>query len=324
MKSAPFRSLARFRRMAALLAIVCWFGALPAAAQSASDVIRRGNEAFDAGRFEEALAIYNEVPEAGDRPPPVELLHNRAAALFKLGRTADAREAWVRAAGQRDAKFEAACRYNIGNTHYAEAIAHATAGQPSAKAAMESLGKAIEQYRDALRIDPQLASARANLELAAQLLKALELMSQNEDPQPGSQPSQDQQQQQPQPSSQPNERDPNQPADPNSDNPPDQSGEEPREPSDDDSSQQPQDNPDSQPGDPNQSQPPQGEAQTQPVETPQASQPANDAEPAQPEEVRMTEEEARRLLQKIRDAEKARREALLRRMRGPRPVDRDW
>lgn len=41
--------------------------------------------------------------------------------------------------------------------------------------------------------------------------------------------------------------------------------------------------------------------------------------------VRLTPEQAERLLQKVRDAEKARREALRARERGKqRPVERDW
>jgi hypothetical protein len=55
---------------------------------------------------------------------------------------------------------------------------------------------------------------------------------------------------------------------------------------------------------------------------------ANQPQPVElehdPNGVNMSQQEAERLLQMIRDAEKARREALRLRMRGPGPVEKDW
>ncbi|MBU0618395.1 MAG: hypothetical protein KKI02_11815, partial [Planctomycetes bacterium] len=173
------------------------------------ELINEGNDHFEAGRYAEALEAYDQIGDEPDELLVAELLHNRAATHFKLGQLDEARELWVRAAGLRDEKFEATARYNLGNCDYADAL-QAVQGQ-DAQASLELLGRAIQQYRDTLKLDPQVSHARANLELAAQLKKQIEeLAEQQPQSQPSSQPSQqDQQQQQSssQPSSQPSESD---------------------------------------------------------------------------------------------------------------------
>ncbi|RMF83243.1 MAG: hypothetical protein D6744_04995, partial [Planctomycetota bacterium] len=164
------------------------------AADDPRDAIAKGNAAFDAGRYREALEAYAGVDENADPDLLPELLNNRAAAHFKLGAYDDARELWVRAAPLRDAAFEALARYNIGNCHYAEALqavrppdardsSSAMASPDDAtdvSGALERLDHAIESYREALRLDPSLTDARANLELAAQLKKRIEEQAQKQ------------------------------------------------------------------------------------------------------------------------------------------------
>lgn len=300
--------------------------------------IREGNEHFAAGRYAEALEAYEQVPIEGRTPPDYlpELLHNRAAALFKLGRLDDARELWVRAAGLRDATFEAQMHYNTGNVHYAEALrslGRAWEGQgpdPSsqqnqppggvgdAAAAARCLERAIERYRDALRLDPQLASARANLELAVRLRKLLEQYPPSSQPQSQPDPNRSQENDRQQPQSQSASQPSSQPS----------PGGEDREPQGDPHRQPP---PDSQPqSSADESEAGEQQEPNQPAPDPnQLPEPdANQVEPREPEDdpngVHMTMQEAERLLQLIRDAEKARREALRLRLRGPRPVEKDW
>ncbi|NUQ50365.1 MAG: hypothetical protein HUU27_10675, partial [Phycisphaerae bacterium] len=278
-------------------------------------LMEQGHADYQAGRYQEALAAFERVPEEGNERILPELLHDKAAALFKLGRLDDARELWVRAAGLRDAAFEAQSRYNIGNCHYEKALEAASADPPQPPAALKLLDEAVAQYRDSLRLDPRNANARANLELAARLKKQIEEQpppQSQPQSQPSSQPNQDQQDEQDQdqqqnPQSQPSDRsDPQQ-----QQQPPDNDQQDPN------SQQRRQPQPD--PNDPNRQQDP----NSAPRPEPQSSQ--DDAAGEQPPspEIRMSPEEAQRLLQMIRDAEKARREALRARQR-IRPVDKDW
>ena len=284
-------------------------------ASTPREVIEQGNEHYAAERYEEALASYQQASEAADNPFGAELLHNQAAAQFKLGKLEEARELWVRALALKDAAFEARARYNLGNCAYAEALQALDAQQT--EGIFEAIDKAVEQYRDAIRLDPELMDARANLELAIQLKQQLE---ENATTQPQSQPSSDQQEQQDkeQQSTQPSQ---------------DQQGEQ----GDSDEQEQESESPSTQPeSQQEQEQEQEQEPSTQPDQEPPPTQPAEQPQPeeeqsGQPPEdqqsrmIQMTPEEAERLLQKIRDAEKARREVLRQREAAKhKPVERDW
>ena len=64
-------------------------------ADSPRDLIRQGNEDYAAGRFAEALEAYQQAAGESTDTPSAELLHNEAAAQFKLGNVDEARELWV-------------------------------------------------------------------------------------------------------------------------------------------------------------------------------------------------------------------------------------
>lgn len=293
--------------------------------------IAEGNAHYAAGRYAEALECYEQAA-AGDTAAAPELLHNRAAALFKLGRTAEARALWEQLLATADVPTEAATRYNLGNCAYADALAAGREGQP--QAALPPLEQAAEQYRAALRLDPTFADARANLELAQLLRRQLEQQMQ-EQPQaggPASQPQDRPPDSQPAPASQPAPGRPQQSDGAESDSPPPQSaapqaGEaaeqapQPAEPSARESAEPAP--PQEQGATEEPKQPADGPAPGErepPPETQAAGADAGDGRP-----VPLTREQAERLLQIVRDAEKARREMLARqRAAQQKPVERDW
>jgi len=296
------------RRAVAVVAIA--FCAASAHAEDARALIDQGNTHFEAGRYEDALKSYEQAGEPDDPLVRPELLHNKAAALFKLGRIDDARELWVRSASLRDERFEAAARYNLGNCAYADAL-HAVE-QQDASAALEKLDQARGYYRDALRLGPDLTNARANLELATQLKRQLEQQATSQpQSQPASRPEQQQQDQQ-QPSSQPS----TQPDDQQQQQGQGQNEQQQQEGDQHDQERQQQESSEPQP----ESQP-----STQPSPQPQASEVQQDQQQPQMLPLKMTKQEAERLLQLIRDAE-AKRRALLqaREARKHKPVDKDW
>lgn len=340
------------------------------------DEIRRGADEYAAGRYSEALEAFKKAEPEPPAPVSAELLHDQAAAAFKLGRISDARDLWVRAMTLKDARFEADIRYNLGNCNYAEALAaiegrsvdapasqpaahggptgtaspngpsaahskggspqggHPSGGgapgappipmatpgggQPDVNKAKSLLDKASEHYVKALRLNPQHTNARANLELAQQLKKEIEKQSTTQpqsqpSSQPGSQPS-SQQGSQPSSDSQPSSSDSQQQDENNPSSQPSTQQKPESQPSSDQSEQEPE------------SQPTSDEQQPEPQPTSQEaaeSQPGDEQQPVNP--LYMTREEAEKLLQKIRDAERARRIELMRREAAKyKPVDRDW
>ncbi|TWT44129.1 photosystem I assembly protein Ycf3 [Phycisphaerae bacterium RAS1] len=312
------------------------------AAESPRELSKRGNDEFAAGRFKEALESYNKAAELAEKSgaASAELLHNRAAAHFKLGETAEARELWVKALALRDAAYEARCRYNLGNCDYAEALAAAQGGD--AKKALEHLGRAADQYRDAIKLDAGFSNARANLELTQQLKTMIEQQAQT---QPSSQSTQGDKNQKGE--SQPSSQDPPQQGEgdqqqsqdqqsssqPSSQQQGEQSEEQDQEQGQQESQSQPSDEPKEPPKpDAEQSQGPDSQpAESQPAQARQAqSQPAAKEEDQQDSDqakqpLRMSKQEAERLLQMVRDLEKKRREAIQRRERAKqKPVDKDW
>jgi Ca-activated chloride channel homolog len=321
-----------------LLSPVAW------AEERPMELVRRGNEEYAAGKFDEALEAYRKAGELDPRLATPELRHNEAAALYKLGKMDDARDLWTSVKEAGTPAFEARTRYNLANCDYAEALA-ALEKQEGQKA-LQSLEKAAAGYQNALRLDPQFANARANLELASRLHREIEQAKSEQQKQDGEKGDQKRdpnspqtQPQQKQPQSRPADKDQKKDQqDQQSDQQQDQSDQQKNPQQEDDPNQQrskpenAQDPNQSQGNEPNQApepnQPKPGEdpnaagqsnAQSQP-----ADQEAADADPNRPP-VEMTRAQAERLLQKVRDAEKKRRDLLMQQRRAQqKPVERDW
>lgn len=309
-------------------------------------LVAQGNAQFAAGAYAEALRAYEAAAAAGAATP--ELLHNQAAAHFRLGQYAEARELWEQAAPLGDAQFEGRMRYNLGNCDYAEALA-AQAVEPQQSVA--SLDRAAERYREALRLDPTLADARANLELTQllkqQIVQATPQCQQSQPSEGGADEQGEQKQQQAQPSSRPSSQPQEQPAQQSSESSAEQKPDDQQQSQQSEGQRSAQDRQQSA-GDQEQEQQ-QGErseqdsAREDPAEAQSAagsSDPsareeqqgqaasedeAGESREAQQAQVQLTPEQAERLLQMVRDAEKARREQLARqRAARGKPVERDW
>ncbi|RME19603.1 MAG: tetratricopeptide repeat protein, partial [Deltaproteobacteria bacterium] len=68
------------------------------------DLVERGNSEYARNNFEKALEAYEKAEELVSNRP---LLHfNRGAALYKLGRHREAREAFQRALGVKDPQMK--------------------------------------------------------------------------------------------------------------------------------------------------------------------------------------------------------------------------
>jgi len=109
--------------------------------------VKTANQAYAAGKYDEALRGYEDALR--EHPNAPELQFDRGNALFKLGRQAEAREAYLSALGARDSSLKAQDYYNMGNALWE----------------MDKNDEAAEAYRRALMIDPNFEEARHNLEL---------------------------------------------------------------------------------------------------------------------------------------------------------------
>ncbi|RKH81983.1 tetratricopeptide repeat protein [Corallococcus sp. AB032C] len=111
-------------------------------------LVQRGRDAYAAGRYEDALRDFDAAKKERPNDPTVEF--NRADALAKLGRSAEAREAFKQVAeSSRQPELTQKSWYNLGNLA-------ATAGDRS---------EALKSYRKALTLDPTDPQARHNYEV---------------------------------------------------------------------------------------------------------------------------------------------------------------
>ena len=152
-----------------LLVCACLLAPAPAEAfdpfAREQESVEAGNNSFTEQHFDQALDLYEQAEQEIEQEPKIHF--NRGAALFKLGRPKEAREAYLRASGLEDPQMKKQNYYNIGNTFLAEGAFH----------------DAIPYYRRALEIDPGFDDARYNLELALAAIKQQEQQQQQQDDQ---------------------------------------------------------------------------------------------------------------------------------------------
>ena len=279
--------------------------------------------------------------------PPAERLYNAGVSMYRASEFALARELFAAAAERAKAGVAARSMYNRGTTSYAEALramqdaqGASPAGSPGGSgqspqsdimgATIQSLERSLRELKDAVRADPTDADARANAELAHRVLKELKQQQQ----QSGDQDQEQNQQQDPQQNQDGQQQESGQ-------------GEQPN-----DQEQNPQQDPQQRPQDGQQSDPdregdrneksdrtPEGESESKsepksepkpepkPASNPDAKPTDETAQKADGKATPkpMTRQEVERLLQRIRDKERAR---LLERMERERartqPAPKDW
>ena len=151
--------------------------------------INAANAMLREGKIAEAIDGYQQVRPADAHRDALD--YNLGVAHFRSGDLAAAKEAFTGAAASGDAQLASSSRYNLGNCFYSEGLQQA---EKDKAAAIESLQQAISQYRGSLRGNSDNPDARANIELASQLIHKLE-EEQKQQQQQQDQQNQDQQKQ---------------------------------------------------------------------------------------------------------------------------------
>jgi tetratricopeptide (TPR) repeat protein len=252
--------------------------------------MREGLKAFDQERYVEAVEAFRAAAAAAPadgRLDPARAQFNLANALFEAGQFAEAAREYEAALRSSDLDVQQAAHFNRGNALLMEAMDMANAGALD-QGAQRTRG-AVGSYQNALLLNPADRGAKVNLEVAGQVLQQIEELLE----------------QMPQPSeSQEGE------------------GEEENEG---------EDEPEPQPGDPESSpQPEAGDEDEQEPEADSEASPAADeteeATTAPPPDSmdEMSEEEAKLLLDAMRDEEQQTRDRMRLRLGEPEEVEKDW
>ncbi|MBC7968249.1 MAG: hypothetical protein H7Z17_20270 [Fuerstia sp.] len=170
-------------RMASALAVVV-IASAPASAQlrhseaETAGEINAANKLLRDGKVDEALEAFRRVVP-GDQQRD-ELNYNMAVAEYRKGNTDAAEKLFSEVAGTTTPAVASNSRYNLGNCQYAKALQVAEQDKP---AAIKRLHDAISHYRGALRGNSNNADARANIELAGELIRKLEQEQKQQDEQ---------------------------------------------------------------------------------------------------------------------------------------------
>jgi len=153
----------------AALGLLAGIGPSIAGAESARDRVAEGHAAYRDGRYAQALDAYERA--SVDLPESPELYFNKGDVWYRQEEYGKAVEAFEAAALKtRDLRFEARCKYNLGNCAFREAERRKDGALAKA---LEGYQKSVRHYQEALKLDPALADAAHNIEVARLLMKDL-------------------------------------------------------------------------------------------------------------------------------------------------------
>ena len=173
----------QFVRSAVALAVII-VASTPAAAQlrrseaETAGEINTANKLLRDGKVDAALEAFRRVVPSDQQRD--ELNYNMAVAEYRKGNIDAAEKLFSEVAGTNAPAVSASSRYNLGNCQYSRAVQVAEQDKP---AAIEHLRDAISHYRGALRGNANNPGARANIELAGELIRKLEQEQKQQDEQ---------------------------------------------------------------------------------------------------------------------------------------------
>ncbi|MDB4532844.1 hypothetical protein N9248_00905 [bacterium] len=337
--------------IACLILAICTRTAVADIPPNTANLALAGDSALQTNDNDLAIKNYTAVSQPGD-----ETIYNLGIAHYRNGDLALAADQFRQVIGAQNDSVAARARFNLGNTFYSQALNELTppakevqtqTGSPAPQQDIEAgtnlLKSAITQYRSSLRINGKDNDARANIELAQSLIDQLQQQQdqeqqdqeqQDQEQQDQEQQDQEQQDQEQQDQEQQDQQQQDQQQQDQQQQDQQQQDQQQQDQQQQDQQQQNQQQQDQQPSDDENSNPPEDqndESSTKPSGELTAVNEENDsstqeaAEPIGVASDQMTEEEARKLLQSIRDRDMLRR---LRKQAAERalrvPVERDW
>lgn len=151
-------------------------------------LMERGQSAYEAAKFEEAARYFQEAAQAAEptRLDPARAWFNRGNALFQQGDYEGAADAYQQALRTADLALQQSAYFNRGTTWHAAAETTKATGELDA--ARQFVEQALDQYEQALTLDPHDVDAKRNHERAADLLEEIEQLIEQQPPQPDQAP----------------------------------------------------------------------------------------------------------------------------------------
>jgi Ca-activated chloride channel family protein len=143
--------------------------------ESPYEAVPLANKAYDEGDYRLAADLYEAALDYLPESP--RLQYDLGNAYFQLVDLEQAQAAYMRALATDDRAFAARVYYNLGNVHYQRSLN----AMRTFRDAVGPIREAMASYREALDLEPELADAMYNLELADRLYDALK--AQREQPQ---------------------------------------------------------------------------------------------------------------------------------------------
>ncbi|MFT5467568.1 MAG: Ca-activated chloride channel family protein [Verrucomicrobiales bacterium] len=138
-------------------------------AASPSELVSRGNEAYESGDFEEAVSQYKTA--AVKAPEIAEVAFNLGAAHYRKGEFSDAIDAFKEASvATENPGLSSRAKYNLGNCAYRQAQA---AQEEDVDRALVFCESSIRNYRDSYGLDRTFKDAAENMEMARILYRQL-------------------------------------------------------------------------------------------------------------------------------------------------------
>jgi len=141
----------------------------PIWAGSPGKLVKKGNAAYARGKYDDALAAYEEATVEVPESPYIHF--NKGAAFYRKGDYAKATDLFENAAlKSRDTKLEARSKFNLGNCSFREAERQKDS---NSKKSLASCEQSVRHYQQALELDPELREAAENIEVVRLIMKSI-------------------------------------------------------------------------------------------------------------------------------------------------------
>ena len=145
-------------------------------AESPGTLVEKGNTAYSEEKYDDALSSYEKALETAPGSP--EILFNKGAVYYKKGEFDKANDAFDQSASKaEDKRLEASVRFNQGNAYFRKAE---KLMQSDLNGALENSKKSIQNYRQALELDPDFKEAAENMEMGRLLMTSIMEKMENE------------------------------------------------------------------------------------------------------------------------------------------------
>ncbi len=152
-----------------LIAMALWL-LLPAVsllAQSAAQIVKEGNQSYQAGNYDEALKQYQQPLLEGPEDPVIQ--YNKANCFYKLDDLEQAMNLYREVSAEsKDMELVARAKFNLGNCYFQQGMKQRDS---DLQKAVEAFTTSIHQYREVLKIHPDDAEATHNIAVIRLIMK---------------------------------------------------------------------------------------------------------------------------------------------------------